>query len=245
MTQESVMNHASPHRPLAGLLLACLVATTGQPPVVAAAAAPRGALSVIEAVGVGVGPIPDGPGPACGPAGPFLTVTFEVPPFVGRLVDIQLSMGFQPAHTWAGDVTAQLINPVGTIHTLFGRVGATTATGCGDASDLVGPYLFDDDATPASGGFWQAATAAGMTAPILLGGYRTSESGGAGAVNPAPPTSLRAAFAGALGSTSTTTWTLRLRDHGEGDTGTLAQATLLLYVDETIFRSGFEAAAPP
>jgi hypothetical protein len=216
------MNHATPHRPLAVLLVAGIGASTGLLPADAAGEAARGALSVITVDGVGLGPIPDGPGPACGPAGPLLNVTFQVPPFVGRLVDLQVTMGFQPAHTWAGDIVAQLINPAGVIHTLF-----------------------DDDASPASGGFWQAATAAGMTAPIQLGAYRTSSSGGAGAVNPAPPTSLRDAFAGAHGTTSTTTWTLRLRDHGVNDTGTLAQATLLLYVDDTLFRHGFEAAPPP
>jgi hypothetical protein len=239
------MNHATSLRPLAGLLLAGIAAWSGLLPAAAAGTGPRGALSVIEVDGVGLGPIPDAPGPACGPPGALLDVTFPVPPFVGRLVDIQVTLGFQPAHVWAGDVTAQLINPAGTIHTLFGRVAATTATACGDGSNLVGPYLFDDDATPASGGFWQAAAAAGNQAPIQLGAYRTTNSGGAGAVNPAPPTSLRATFAGALGTASTTTWTLRLRDHGLGDTGTLAQATLLLYVDETLFRDGFEAALPP
>lgn len=223
----------------AGLLLTALAAASCPLPSAA------GAISVIQVDGTGVGPIPDGAGPNCGTAGLPLAVGFAVPPFVGRLVDVELAMGFQPAHTWGGDISALLVAPTGASHSLFGRVGATTATGCGDASDLVGPYLFDDDAAPSSGGFWQAASAAAAAAPILLGAYRTSAPGGAGAVNPAPPTSLRSAFAGLAGTSAPTTWILRLRDHGAGETGTLAQATLLLYVDETLFRNGFEAEAPP
>jgi hypothetical protein len=218
---------------------AMTLALTGLIPGVVAAEPGRGAISVITVEGSGLGPVPDGAAGDCETSGALLDVVFNVPSFVGRVADVEVVITFNPGHTWAGDVTARLINPAGLTHFLFGRVGATTALPCGDSSNLVGPYLFSDSATPASGGFWQAASAASDAAPIQLGSYRTTNTGGPGAVNPMPPTSLRASFAGQAGPTASV-WTLRMNDYSTGDTGALSSATLLLYFDETIFRGDFE-----
>ncbi len=186
--------------------------------------------------GTGVGSIPDGPGSptACGSDGTPLNISFNVTGISGPPSDVQVSMTFgSPIHTWAGDVTAILIAPNGASQTLFGYTGSTTAGGCGDSSDLAGPYnFFDGAAAPPSGGWWQAATAAGAAASIATGDYRTTNRGGAGATNPQPATSMNPTFSGI--PTSNGTWTLRVIDGGGGDTGAVSAATLTL-----------NAAAPP
>jgi hypothetical protein len=130
-----------------------------------------------------------------------------------------------PVHTFVGDVTATLIAPNGASHTIFGHTLATTATSFGDSSDLGAQYIFSDNApTPPNGGWWQAATAAGAAVIMPTGTYRTTASGGAGATNPQPPTSINAAFSGVANPNGT--WTLRLTDSCAGDTGAITAATL-------------------
>lgn len=175
-----------------------------------------------------LGAIPDGPGTPtlCGSDGAARNVTFTVTGVPGTVSNVVASMTFGgPVHTFAGDIKAILIAPNGTSHSLFGRPLATTSAACGDASDLAGPYTFSDNApSPPSGGWWQAATAeTTSTAPIASGTYRSTESGGAGAVNPQPPTSINTKFAGV---TANGTWTLRFFDGGGGDTGAVSAANL-------------------
>jgi hypothetical protein len=176
--------------------------------------------------GSGVGPIPDNTGQCQPTAGPPLNVTFNVSGVSGAVSNVGVSITFgSPAHTWAGDVIATLIAPNGASHTIFGRVGATTEAAVGDSSDLNGTYSFSDGASsPPSGGWWQAATAAGMNETIANGEYRTTNSGGAGATNPMPPTDMNPAFAGVTDANGT--WTLRLTDGCSGDTGAVSAAVL-------------------
>lgn len=178
--------------------------------------------------GSGFGAIPDGPGTPtlCGSDGTPRNVTFNVTGLSGAPTNVEVSMTFgSPVHTFVGDITAVLIAPNGASQTLFGYTGSTVSSGCGDASDLAGPYTFSDNApSPPSGGWWQAATTAGTTTAIASGTYRTTARGGAGATNPQPPTNLTAAFAGV--SDPNGTWTLRLTDGGGGDTGGITAATL-------------------
>jgi hypothetical protein len=58
---------------------------------------------------------------------------------------------------------------------------------------------------------------------MTSGAYRTTAIGG-GATNPQPPTSINPSFAGVTNANGT--WTLRLSDHGGGDTGAVSAATL-------------------
>ena len=97
-----------------------------------------------------------------------VTFTVTVNDLAGRVRSVLVSMTFSPAHTFVGDLTATLIAPGGQSHVLFGRTGATTATGAGDSSDVAGPYFFHDNALafPSGGGWWQAATAAGATVAL-------------------------------------------------------------------------------
>ncbi|MEZ5286860.1 MAG: Ig-like domain-containing protein [Vicinamibacterales bacterium] len=170
-----------------------------------------------------LGAIPDGPGTPnlCGPSGIPKNVTFTVTGMGTTLTDVSVSVTFSgtgPGHPFAGDLTAILISPSAQVHVLFGRTGATTATGCGDSSDLVGPYVYSDSATES---WWPAATAAGAAVPIPSGAYRTSQSGGVGATG--ANTLMAPAFSG---STVNGTWTLRLTDSGGGDTASVVAASL-------------------
>ena len=175
--------------------------------------------------GVGGGAIPDG-GPGCGvPAATTLDLTFTVsgepagaPTGVGVEMDI--------THSWVGDVTATLVAPDGTTSIpMFGNTGSTTATGCGDSSNLGAIYGFYD-ATPNATNWWDEATAQGGADIMTADNYRATEPGGAGQVNPAPFADIDAAFAGLADPNGV--WTLRVNDSGGGDTGSVASARLFL-----------------
>jgi hypothetical protein len=82
----------------------------------------------------------------------------------------------------------------------------------------------DSAAAPPSGGWWQEAAARLDAETLTAGTYRTTGSGGAGAVNPMPPTSMNAAFVGVADPNGT--WTLRLTDACAGDPGSITAASL-------------------
>ena len=80
----------------------------------------------------------------------------------------------------------------------------------------------------------------------MNGWYRTTDSGGDGAVNPMPPTSLQATFTGPGSTNFSGTWTVRITDGGENDTGAVTSATLSLCLgalSDAIFANGFEGIA--
>lgn len=173
--------------------------------------------------GAGLGAIPDND-PVTG-----LNTTFAVSGITGGIADLQVSITFAPAHTWAGDVTATLIAPGGSpSFPLFGNIGSTTAGGAGDSSDLAGPYVFVDPAVAGSGNIWTAAGAVAGAAPIAAGTYFTTPVGGAGAVNPPAATALNAAFAALTPAQINGTWTLNFTDSANLDTGTVSATQLTL-----------------
>ena len=179
--------------------------------------------------GANVGGISDGTSPCwnpgTAPGGPR-EVTFNASGLSGAVSTVEVSMTFgSPTHTFMGDITAVLIAPNAASHTLFGHTLATTATSFGDSSDLGAAYTFSDNApAPPNGGWWQASNAAGTTTVMPTGTYRTTASGGAGAVNPQPPTSMNPTFTGVANANGT--WTLRVTDNCAGDTGAVTAATL-------------------
>lgn len=216
----------------------------------AASAAPSFAQSgTVVVAGTGLGPVPDGSGAvSCGAAGAPREVLFEVPPLPAvQITDVDVEFSFAPTHPWAGDLSATLIAPhVPSGHTLFGRIGATTANGCGDSSDLAGPYVFSDAASPPNGGLWEAAVAASSAVAIPAGSYFTTNAGGEGAANPMPPTSLQAAFGGRPAAAATGTWTLRVTDQNLGDTTSVASARLVVHYEgvvQDVFSDAFEFTA--
>lgn len=180
--------------------------------------------------GSNLGAVPDGPGTPtlCGADGTPRNVTFNVTGLTGPVSTVSVDMTFgAPVHTFVGDLTAVLIAPNGASHTLFGYTGSTVSAGCGDSSDLAGPYTFTDTAAaPPSGGWWQSATASGAAVALATGSYRTTARGGVGATNPQPPTTMNTSFAGVANANGT--WTLRLTDGGGGDTGSISAANLTL-----------------
>lgn len=195
---------------------------------------------VLNVNGTGVGAIPDRGTAGCGPpAGPPLTISFDVNSVPGyRLETLDVTANI--THTWTGDLAAILIEPGGIRnHTLFGRVGATTSTACGDSSDLGAVYGFSDAATL---NLWTEASATGAGI-IPSAVFRTTDSGGEFAVNPMPPTQISNEFGGMTYSETAGTWTLRVTDTGGGDTGSVSSATLSLcfiQAQPEIFKDGFE-----
>jgi subtilisin-like proprotein convertase family protein len=175
--------------------------------------------------GTGTGNIPDLPSTTtCQTAqGTPLNVTFNVSGITGNVSNVAISAtGF---HSWVGDLTATLIAPNGASHSVFGRTGATTAGGSGDSSNFNGTYVFTDAAAaPPSGGWWQEAALQGDTVALTPGSYRTTASGGAGATNPMPATSMNPSFTGVANANGT--WTLRLTDGCNADTGNISAAVL-------------------
>ncbi len=154
-------------------------------------------------------------------------VTFTVSGVTGSVSSVEvLNLTFgSPAHSWVGDIEAVLIAPNGASHMVFGRTLATTATSCGDSTDATGPYSFGDSAAaPPNGGWWQTANILGAAVGMTPGAYRSTNIGGAGATIPMPATNMNASFAGVTNANGT--WTLRLSDHGGGDTGSVSAATL-------------------
>lgn len=179
--------------------------------------------------GTNVGAIPDGTSPCWNPGvGTPRNVTFNAGGLAAGAPAVELSMTFgSPNHTHVGDIIATLIAPNGASHTVFARTGATSATSFGDASDLGATYVFKDTAAaPPNGGWWEAANVANTTTAMPTGDYRTTASGGAGAVIPMPPTNMNGAFTGVTNANGT--WTLRLTDGCAADTGAITAASLTL-----------------
>lgn len=225
-----------------GAVLVALASLSG--PV---AAAPKGVPTPppIVVSANNLGPIPDGPQGGCGTPGPALDLQFVVPPFSGYIVeDIDVSLSLSPVHTFAGDVTGVLVSPDGKRRrALFGRTGVMTTAGCGDASDLGGPYVFSDAATPPSGGWWEAATATGNEQSIPSGTYFPTDAGRYGAPNLMPSGSLGRIFQGMNSTQAAGTWHLLLTDSAAGDTGTMQDASLTLTlraptVESVIYSNG-------
>jgi subtilisin-like proprotein convertase family protein len=174
--------------------------------------------------GTGTGNIPDLPsGTTCQTAqGAPLNITFNVTGITGSVSNVALSM--TATHSWVGDLTTTLIAPNGASHVLFARTGATTSGSSGDSDNLAGTYSFADaNTTPPSGGWWQETTAV-STHNMTAGAYRTTAPGGAGATDPAPATNMNAAFSGVANANGT--WTLRVTDGCNIDTGSVSAATL-------------------
>jgi hypothetical protein len=168
-----------------------------------------------------LGAIPDNPGAGCGAyAGAIAKdVTYTVTGISGTITDVRVSATYSPAHTWGGDLSLELRSPGASPLTKFihRNRGSTTATGCGSANDLAGPYNFFDTGlttfntvagTPTPAGDYQANTPCGVA--------------GCGTATPITPT-----FA-SLGSGANGTWTLQILDGGAGDIGSISASVLTI-----------------
>jgi len=174
--------------------------------------------------GTNVGAIPDGG--FTGTNGPDAyagtrDVRFDVSGLEGTVETV--SVEFSADHTFVGDLRVTLISPIGVPHLIFSRTGATAATSFGNSGDLVATntYRFSDSASVN----WWAHTASATPIPGVTA--RTTSEGGAGSPDPAPATSLDAAFAS---TPPNGTWILRFEDGAAADTGEVVSATLELTV---------------
>ena len=135
----------------------------------------------------------------------------------GTIVSIDsVTLTFDTAHTWAGDliVTFKNVNTGKDVH-LFSRVGATVAGGVGDSSDLLGAYTF----TTGGASFATAAAATASTVVIAPGSYaRASHAAGipAGAFFDADDYSIF------TGDAIAGDWQLSISDNAGGDTGSIS-----------------------
>lgn len=156
---------------------------------------------------------------------------FNVSGINGIVNHIEISFGFNPAHTWGGDIKAVLYAPNNVSHTLADRIGETLAGGAGDSSDLAGPYTFSDQGND----IWAAAAAVGSEDVIPAGFYRTTSGGSADFTNMDPVftgTGLsknKLKFVGTAAEIANGTWRLNVSDNGEGDTGSLNYAELTIF----------------
>src|SRR5436190_1858487 len=172
--------------------------------------------------GTGTGAIADGTGGAQTCNAAPRVINFAVSGVTSNLTAASVNMTL--THTFVGDLNVVLAAPGGAPSLIIYKfTGATTATSFGFASDLVGtaPYNFADSA---STNWWTAAA----VNPVATGNYRTTQSGGAGQVIPAPVTSLNTTFGGLTPAQANGTWTLTFLDCGAGDTGSVTAANLTL-----------------
>jgi len=152
----------------------------------------------------------------------FRDVTFTVSGLSGTVSHIGVS--FSASHTYLQDLEVSLRGPGGTpSHLLFSATGTTsTAVGtcAGSANDLstANTYTFADTA----GSNWWTTAA---TNPVPTSTNRTVVTGIGGTTNPPATTSLNMAF---FSAAPNGTWTLRFRDRGAGDTGTVTAASLTI-----------------
>jgi len=158
-----------------------------------------------------------------------LVVPIPVSGVSGGFDDIAVSLDI--AHTYLGDVSVRLVAPDGvTSHLLFSHTGSTSAATCGLGADLDGIYGFSDRATDEpNGGWWQAAATVLSPDAMPEAVYRTVAPGGEGAVSPAPPTLMTPVFRNLPDLNGA--WTLRVRDSGGGDVGTVRGVSLTFTTD--------------
>jgi subtilisin-like proprotein convertase family protein len=174
--------------------------------------------------GTGTGPIPDAT--VTGTFGAPLNVSFVVSGIGGSLSNISLSTTL--THTWIGDLEVVLAPPGVTpgnagSFVIYSRVGATDAGAVGDSSNLGGTYVF---ANSAANNIWTVANGLGDNDVIPAGSYRTVVA--APSAIPAPVTDFTAAFSGLTPAQINGTWTLRFRDRGQADIGSVSAAALTL-----------------
>lgn len=174
--------------------------------------------------GTGTGPITDGLGatpPQC--AAPR-NVSFAVSGFSNSISTVAVNFTMTPTHGSIGDLIVSLIAPDAvTSASIFGRVGAITASDPGDNSDLTGTYSFSDSA---SQNIWTTASTVSGGTDVPVGSYRAQAAGPGANVSPGPGfTNLNATFASV---TANGTWTLRFTDCSSGATGSVSAANLVL-----------------
>ena len=192
------------------------------------AAAGSASAATFNANAASLGAIPDPPAaaPVCGDfSGTARNVTFSVSGVTSPITDARVSITVN--HTWVGDLRVELISPSSVVtHTIFSQTGNTTGPNscASDSSNVAGPYIFADNA-PAAPTWWVAAgPPLGDAGVIPSGSYRASTAGGAPGTG--VNTLISPAFAGLTAAQVNGTWTLRIRDSADMDSGSVTAANL-------------------
>jgi subtilisin-like proprotein convertase family protein len=148
--------------------------------------------------------------------------TFVVPAsqFPSGISNVRVTLGL--THTFIGDLKIELIAPNGTTALIMSQPGKGTGTGnlftYGYSGGLSGTYIFDDSFT---GNLWTTAALVADANTLAAGNYFASNATGA-------KVNLSAAFATVAAAG---TWTLRITDNTNQDTGTLNSARIELTRD--------------
>lgn len=168
-----------------------------------------------QSFNLGGGSIPDND-----PTGLVLT-SGPVNGMLDLLDHVGVSMTFNPAHSFLGDLIARLDYDAGSNGTidgsmfLFNRVGRA-GSGFGDSSNMSGTYFFTDGGA----NLWDAAGAVGADAvvpDINTQAYAASGPGSGAAVT----------FASVFGGLSSSgTWTLTITDSATADTGGISVSSV-------------------
>ncbi len=185
--------------------------------------------STFQANPASLGAIPDSDigSPVCqNNSTTFRDVTFTVGGAGGLVVVSAVS--FNASHTFLQDLEVSLRAPGGSpSHLLFSATGTTSTvanTCAGSSNDLstANTYTFTDIA---SANWWTTAAAN----PVPTGFNRTVVTGIGGVANPPATTTMNTTF---FSTSPNGIWTLRFRDRGSGDTGTVTAASLSLQFEQ-------------
>jgi subtilisin-like proprotein convertase family protein len=154
-------------------------------------------------------------------------------------VAVRLAM----AHTWIGDLTIKVRNPVGTVVTLMSRPGLAESAddgtgGSGASSDLSAsfPILFQKG----------AAVSAENMGNTLTGSQAICRDDGICNFVPASGAAAAGGLDSFKGQNAFGTWRLYVGDSGAGDTGAINEFTLIITTDDLprlqITRNGSDVA---
>ncbi len=137
------------------------------------------------------------------------------------VLDVEVSLAI--THTYAGDLTAKLVSPSGTVITLFSRPGmvdqADDGAGCcGESANLdaAGPLAFADDFM---------ADAESMGGPLGQNGVICVDDGICD-YHTNPGSALPGTLSDLVGEGTMGFWQVCVGDSGNGDTGTLVGVAL-------------------
>ncbi|HMJ09681.1 MAG TPA: VCBS repeat-containing protein, partial [Pyrinomonadaceae bacterium] len=181
-----------------------------------------------------LGPIPDSDvtTPACqNNSTTFRDVTFPVTGLTGNVATVIVA--FSASHSYLQDVEVTLRAPGGSpSHLLFAGTGTTSTSpnscvGSSNDLSLSNAYTFSDAATA---NWWTTAA----TNPVPTSTNRTVVTGIGGTTNPPAVTSLNTTFAGLTPAQANGTWSLRFRDRGAGDTGSVGAGSLTITTSGTV-----------
>ena len=88
--------------------------------------------------------IPDGVGASGSDCTPGMVISTITVPLVATIKDAtKITIELELQHNWCGDIVAELITPSGTsVGALIKRMGATSSTSLGDASNFVAGQFF-------------------------------------------------------------------------------------------------------